>query len=255
MKGILMDEKFLIKNAFTLAEVLIVVGIIGIIGALTIPTLIAKQQEAVFISQLKKAYSALSQAYKLAEQENGTPDNWGLVKDGTNIGARPVIDMLKPYLNVDKDCADGSQGCFPSGVNYKYLVESLGNFTILDNLGSPKLKLTDGILLMGGVSDQNCADIYGPSLALKNTCGSYYIDINGYKNPNQFGKDVFMFRLTKYGIIPYGTPGAGASTFSSDCENKTTSKGYGCTAWVLYNENMDYLRCDDLAWGGKTKCD
>lgn len=30
--------------------------------------------------------------------------------------------------------------------------------------------------------------------------------------------------------------------------------GGGCTAWVIFNENMDYLHCDDLSWNGKTKC-
>lgn len=30
--------------------------------------------------------------------------------------------------------------------------------------------------------------------------------------------------------------------------------GYGCAALVIYNENMDYLYCDDLSWNGKKQC-
>ena len=32
------------------------------------------------------------------------------------------------------------------------------------------------------------------------------------------------------------------------------SNGYSCTAWVIFKENMDYLKCDDLTWDGKNKC-
>lgn len=34
----------------------------------------------------------------------------------------------------------------------------------------------------------------------------------------------------------------------------TSEKMFNCAAWVLYNENMDYLHCDDLSWGKKTRC-
>lgn len=64
------------KFAFTLAEVLITLGIIGVVAAMTMPSLIANYQEKQRVSQLKKVYSALSQAFVTAVQENGTPDEW-----------------------------------------------------------------------------------------------------------------------------------------------------------------------------------
>ena len=67
------------KSAFTLAEVLITLGIIGVVAALTIPSLIQKYEEKQTVSQVKKAYSEISQAYMSAVQGEGTPDNWGLV--------------------------------------------------------------------------------------------------------------------------------------------------------------------------------
>jgi hypothetical protein len=58
--------------------------------------------------------------------------------------------------------------------------------------------------------------------------------------------------MTKSGaVIPYGTSEETGFAFKKHC---TYEGGYACTAWVIYNENMDYLHCDDLNWGGKTKC-
>lgn len=62
------------KIAFTLAEVLITLGIIGVVAAMTLPSLITNYQEKQRVSQLKKVYSALSQAFVSALQENGTVD-------------------------------------------------------------------------------------------------------------------------------------------------------------------------------------
>src|SRR5574344_1226697 len=59
------------KCAFTLAEVLITLGIIGVVAALTIPTLINSYQEKATITALKKFYSVASQACLLAKVENG----------------------------------------------------------------------------------------------------------------------------------------------------------------------------------------
>lgn len=52
-------------NAFTLAEVLITLGIIGVVAAITIPTLVNKNNEKIRETQLKKAYSTLSQVNRL----------------------------------------------------------------------------------------------------------------------------------------------------------------------------------------------
>lgn len=62
---------FLRRNGFTLAEVLITLVIIGIIAAMTIPSLINKTNEQETVSALKKTYSSLSQAYQKIFAENG----------------------------------------------------------------------------------------------------------------------------------------------------------------------------------------
>lgn len=247
----MVSEKVMKKSGFTLAEVLITLGIIGVVAALTVPTLMQNADERATVTALKKAYSTLSNAYKLAEQENGTPDNWGLV-----VGDSPsMLDKLKPYLRVDKDCSDGSRGCFPPGVTYKFLAPVRGNWGLFDDILNDKLKLVDGTLVMGAAYP-NCNGVYGSTLALQNVCGEYYVDVNGFKKPNQLGRDFFPFFLTKYGIIPFGSAQETAwPTFATDCQNKDNGYGWGCTAWILYNDNMDYLHCNYIDWGGKTKCD
>ena len=67
------------KKAFTLAEVLITLGIIGVVAAMTIPTLINAQQEKATITKLKKTYSVLQQALLSAQQEYGDVPSWGFV--------------------------------------------------------------------------------------------------------------------------------------------------------------------------------
>lgn len=65
------------RQGFTLAEVLITLGIIGIVAAMTIPNLIQKINEKRTVSKLIAAQSILSRAIKLAEEEYGTVDGWG----------------------------------------------------------------------------------------------------------------------------------------------------------------------------------
>ena len=80
---------------------------------------------------------------------------------------------------------------------------------------------------------------------------TYTIDVNGAKKPNMHGKDVFNFYFTKSRVLPYGTQIA--YPFDRYCA-KNSSESIGCTAWVLYNENLDYLHCNNLSWSSKTRC-
>ncbi|MDR1168674.1 MAG: prepilin-type N-terminal cleavage/methylation domain-containing protein, partial [Heliobacteriaceae bacterium] len=84
------------SKAFTLAEVLITLGIIGVVASLTMPTLIQDYQEKATVVKLKKIYSMLSQAYQSASMENGDPTNWGLkdTTDTTSEGSRNLYNIL-----------------------------------------------------------------------------------------------------------------------------------------------------------------
>ena len=243
-------------KAFTLSEILIALVIIGVIATITIPPLVQKQQEQQTVVALKKAYSTLSNAYTLAVQENGTPENWNLTATDSADGANNMLTILAPYLNITKNCGLNA-GCFPN-LNYLSLDGSTGSYINLNN--SPlysKVKLNDGSLLGFRVRDANCNSQRGSTLQLQTVCAMVYVDNNGDKNPNKIGVDTFVFYITKFGVVPTGTSGETAQIFTSTCNksNVTIDNGFACAAWVIYNENMDYLHCSDLAWNGKTKCD
>ena len=243
------------KFAFTLAEVLIVLGIIGVVAEMTIPTLMNETGEKEKIVALKKAFSTISQAYTMSVNENGTPDEWGLsnMADASQPGSKVIIDKLAPYLRVQKSCGVGS-GCFAVGP-YKRL-KNTDSFDPNSNTET-KILLADGVSMTAWSGWTNCDGVFpGASLAMQNVCGSVEVDINGFKKPNQDGVDYFVFWLTKYGIVPNGIasmPSSNGNSFDLSCAAADGS-GHGCTAWAIYNENMDYLHCNNLSWSGPTKC-
>lgn len=251
-QSLLTLKSFKNSLAFTLAEVIIVMGIIGIIAEMTIPTLVKNVQRQQYISSVKKAYTTLSTAYALALQDNGSPVTWNLVGHGDAGGNQRFLGNLAPYLKITKNC--GTNGtCFPN-LNYKYLNgNSAGDFYSANpNFGTAQL--ADGTLLATEVYDKDCnEDFYIP----ETICAGATYDVNGPAGPNQIGVDVFDFGFTRNKVFPMGTPDSDTwISFEGCCDTTTTADKYGwsCAAWVLLNGNMDYLDCNGLSWAGKHTC-
>lgn len=235
------------NSGFSLAEVLITLTIIGVVAAITISNLIQKQQEQRTVAALKKAYSTLTNAYTLAVKDYGTPDYWEIAE--TEVGAENMLNKLAPNLNLVKNCGRNT-GCFKG----KYYRLNNSEFGPIDEIPiMAKAELADGSILATWGYDS--ARYFGDSLSLEDVYGEYHYDINGQKGPNTWGKDTFLFLLTKRGIVPAGTAETtNGFVFAEDC--KPSNAGYSCTAWVIYNENMDYLRCSSkISWNGKHTCD
>jgi prepilin-type N-terminal cleavage/methylation domain-containing protein len=104
-KGFKMKSFF--NSAFTLAEVLIVIGIIGIVAAITIPNLMQKNYEKHVLSQLQSTHAILVQAIKMAEEENGELETWITSKMTDNQKANALAEKLKPFLKIAVDCGVG----------------------------------------------------------------------------------------------------------------------------------------------------
>lgn len=245
-------QRLFFKKAFTLAEVLITLGIIGIVAEITIPTVMLNMQNQQRVVMLKKMYSVLSQAYNLSLIDNGTPNQWGLSND--TAGSIAMAGKLVPYLKIIEDCKTNN-GCFPN-VMYKYL--NGNDYANVYSGSLYKIRLKDGTPLAFESFNPNSPQVSGSSQALQNIYGSLFFDLNGDKQPNKMGVDYFSFYVTKFGIIPRGTNFEydlpNGLSFSSDCKDKSANYGYGCAAWVLYNENLDYLKCSNLSWNGPSKC-
>ena len=90
-------------------------------------------------------------------------------------------------------------------------------------------------------SESNCADIM--------------FDINGKKEPNTLGRDIFYFSLYGNGTVKIAGVGKDPNDTTSTFSCNPKREGWFCIAWVFYKENMDYLKCaDELTWNGKNKC-
>lgn len=107
------------EKAFTLAEVLITLGIIGIVAAMTMPALIVSHKEKETSVKLKKVYSTLSQAYISATNKYEAPENWNWAPAGSVSASDMILDYFAEYLVVSKRCTN-SPKCLPD-VMYKRL--------------------------------------------------------------------------------------------------------------------------------------
>ena len=90
--------------AFTLAEVLITLGIIGVVAAMTIPTLISKTQKKEAVTRLKGAYSQIAQAIRMSEADNGDISNWDF--SDINWFETYLINYIKYQKDSFKDVSN-----------------------------------------------------------------------------------------------------------------------------------------------------
>lgn len=120
--------------------------------------------------------------------------------------------------------------------------------------------LVNGSKIYLNIVDPNCEFSRGNDPILRHQCAQIDVDINGNAKPNKHGYDIFEFMLNKDNILPYGLPemkgniNNSNSYFKETCSN-IASGGAGCAAWVIFNENQEYLKCPGkLDWGGPTHC-
>lgn len=225
------------EKAFTLAEVLITLGIIGVVAALTIPVIISKVDENIGRSEVKKAYNVLSGAIqRMVSDNNGTI--WDNTSGSATTNTNNMRDALASYLAYSN--IDTFINLFPSETHYykSSTVWPTGGISAYITF-----TLNDGQLL-SIYSDQNCnqtAAGFGSGGTQTNICAEFYMDINGKKPPNEFGKDTFSFFLTKksndsYQLLPFGIPADGYTCNSGSSSYLTGS--HGCTYPMLMNQTM-----------------
>ena len=210
------------KGGFTLAEVLITLVVIGVIGALTVPSLIQNTQKQEYVTALKKAHSTLSQVTQQIIAEEGSP------KNGWADTAEHVYNLYKQHLNVSKACGTGG-GCFPESYRQLY-GDGRHNWDGWTSLY--KLILADGMRLIVD-SDGNTSAECGISTrgGSNNVCAFILIDINGAKGPNRMAHDLFEFVIKEDGLHPSGCDRNG-------CTNDNF--GRGCACKVLTEGAVNY---------------
>ena len=170
-----MEHHYKNMKGFTLAEVLITLGIIGVVAALTMPVLIGNYQKEVTVTSLKKMYSTLTQAAQMYQAQNGiTYEEFDTSLDGKSFMAK----YFNPYLHVIKECNNFLE-CYE---DYPLAIDRKSNYKSINYIAV----LSDGSYL--GVFAIPSGELF-------------FFDINGAKGPNYSGRDIFSFYLINKSTI------------------------------------------------------
>ena len=224
MRKIIGSLPNVVKFGFTLAEVLITLGIIGIVAAMTIPTLLHEYKIKRTITILREDQSIITQMLKLSESENGEPEGWDGVGDYNEENSIKLSKKINPYLKIAIDCGTyDPNGLCIANSKYEFLNGTTYSNFAIDRIFY-KIKLLNGSSI-----------VYYPYPSII----IFVFDVNGDKLPNVIGRDVFYFKYTAAtGLVAFGHP----SLYNYKEHCKMDSTGWGCTYWLLNFGNMDYLK-------------
>ena len=175
--------------AFTLAEVLVTLGIIGVVSAMTVPSLIQNHQRTSYAVSAHKVYNEMQQALTQYLTDNNSV---GINETGlTNAELdNSVLPFMKKYFKVVNDCGDKTAPCFAD--NYK----SLSGTAITACRGQAVRCVT----IASGASI--CMGAYSGDADTGS--GYFYVDINGPKGPNIGCRDYWrMFYFSDASVDGY----------------------------------------------------
>lgn len=204
--------------AFTLAEVLITLGIIGVVAAMTIPSLVTKYQKKVLETQFKKAYSVLLNA-NIMMREDYPSIYEDIMSSDSNVSDKfsEHLDRLIKYIPHSTMCTSHYLKCGGgNGKQYRNFPNT-GNIHIdPDSLTTKSIMTNSGILIFMGPWGER----------------GYHVDTNGPdKGPNRAGYDFFSFSIDKNNrVVPYSRIGG--------CEvpdNGAVYQGFTCAQYAVSN--------------------
>lgn len=223
------------KLAFTLAEVLITLGIIGVVAAITIPNLIATHKAKQLRARFLESYSIVQQVFKQMEADD-------VSLDPKTYPAHTFYKTFKNYLTGALDCGQNanyttsvvqSKACYYSKYQseeggYKSLDgKKIVNNAIFDN---GQLALPNGTLIM--FENPSYAQLIYVS-----------VDLNGYNNPpNRFGYDLFTFQFLDGELKTMGATGTDYANLNSYCNINTSNIYNGIACAQKAKEAPDYFK-------------
>ena len=222
--------------AFTLAEVLITLGIIGVVAALTMPALINNIQDRQFRAMFKKQVSIIFQAIQKVISEDGefyivnAPNTNYTQEMRTNL-CKIMKELKTVKSGVDCSTIQSNRTVMWHKIYQWYNKKGEGQYL---NGGNDSLNGYTGLSFLmadGALINYNCWN-------------EFFIDVNGYKGPNTIGRDIFYFYLPiNGGNAPLffgnagntanvnGCSGAYAVPISKDNyeEDCKSGSGWGCS--------------------------
>ena len=227
---------------FTLSEVLITLGVIGVVAAMTIPSIIANYQKQVWVNQLKASYSIINQGLLL-------------MQNGEDI----TLDLVGRYflgVPLSKSCPSNYVSCSIRGSKlncsllnkyFKGKCELINTSYVTYYLKKEKSEneAIDSVFTLSNGTDIISSGTYTVKSInnSKGVIGPFYIDVNGYnKKPNTFGRDIFVFYISEVTgqLVPVGAQQLWyywktTNDYRGTCDmsKPNTHLGVGCTARVI----------------------
>jgi prepilin-type N-terminal cleavage/methylation domain-containing protein len=176
------------RKAFTLAEVLIVLGIVGVVSALTIPSLVHNYKKRLIETRLVKIVKTINEMFRYIENDEGNIEYWNYVSSSDNNYVKSINFAQKTVMKYLKNASvctnDKTRQCMMT-------VTRADNTTQKPFPYYYKVVLPDGtafaIILDGGI----------PSYPAVNGYGTVYIDLGISKNTMYNGVDFFVYKLIK----------------------------------------------------------
>ncbi len=255
-----MNKNRIVKSilGFTLAEVLITLGIIGVIAAITIPTLVSNYQKTQYVVMLKKFYSTFTSGMKLYMANNNCED-MACTKlfEGRTIDEAWQTRFTTEYPKIFKVVKLYNSDNYLSDYPKTKDLNGTGESTLFGSWASTAS--VDGffVSILDNFND-NCGQYPTSTSKLKNFCSdTIVVDLNGTKGPNTQGRDVYQFLLGNDGLLyPMfgsehgklaGAPDAIWKLDPSFCGVAgnpvipSGTSGSGCAARIMENSwQMDY---------------
>ena len=203
------------KAAFTLSEVLITLGIIGIVAAITIPMLMTKIGWTVRKTQYKKAVSVMNEALKLVYEKTDTIYSCyyehsysGDYVQGPNDQCSQLAEQMLQVLKVSHICKGNAykDGCIPKYKGFDTALKESNDKLTDDDIAFETrgctrfnehniLNNNTALVLMDGT----IIGMFGDLDFIK----IFFVDINGKRRPNKWGYDVFAFMIMSDGTKLY----------------------------------------------------
>ena len=176
--------------AFTLAEVLVTLGIIGVVSAMTVPTLMQNYQRQSYVTQLHKTYNEFTQAF--LQYKNDRNALW--LTEAGHTRHQDMMPFMKQYFKVVQECGTTSTPCFASS----YKNQNGGTYVVdtLNRGGTYYGVLASGVSFGIMYDALDTGTIYTDDFSYR-----IVVDINGKKGPNIYGRDLFVMYVFPDGVI------------------------------------------------------
>ena len=261
------------KSGFTLAEVLITLGIVGVVAALTAPALVMSSRNQANAARLSVVVSNLENAFTNAIAQEGASNlygtrMWAAVKnvdtpgEGGNAGALTLnvnsseallarfTGELGRYLNLNGFKKERSAAYYTNGGPYVMTASGgSGDETNLSDTFPIELKngavvfiraFATGVHAGNNLTEQQIVDLGG---SMYSNAADVFIDVNGKSAPNIVGRDVFTFYVSERGIL---YPGGGIDVSVYDNGNRTNVWDNPASNWACLPEQN---RVANSGWG------